>query len=462
MKEIVRNISNKKNLKKNLPLYADKMAEAYNRYSLIELSMNYYIYFEMLRDIAKEKKADIKHITNEVNKVIKSSIIDGQDDREESVKVIDNIRNDIIRQTEILTAYTDIFSIYEYVLNRVEYNFTDTDVLCNYSDEQFCREIMQYIFDTDDHFVISSKIQEIIQQLPIRLTKAKFYSMLEEALSVYKDSSTGGLDDFIYMIRSSAMLDIPEGFEDSFRDLREVYSDLQNIDFKEIDSQGYTNAVNKLNFVTDYLQRLMDEYIMLEELVNDIYIFILTAPLCGVNSDERNTCREIISSVNKDFECDSDEATDIDDLFISLEGRQEDLYEIITGRNITKDIIENYGELLDDLELNDIYGALDTIEKLSSDSLFIELNTEYDVHTADKDYIDQCFLKLKEEFGYLFEKNGKYINRAVIAVVISKFPVFFNNVTELQDYVYNALSNCRNNAEKKACVEIISQIIGEN
>lgn len=37
---------------------------------------------------------------------------------------------------------------------------------------------------------------------------------------------------------------------------------------------------------------------------------------------------------------------------------------------------------------------------------------------------------------------------------IAELPVFFNNISELQDYIYNTLSVCNDKAEKLACIEI--------
>ena len=58
-----------------------------------------------------------------------------------------------------------------------------------------------------------------------------------------------------------------------------------------------------------------------------------------------------------------------------------------------------------------------------------------------------------------FKNNNKQLNRAVMALIISKLPVFFNNITEIQDYVYNSLSNCTNKAEKNASIEIVKSLM---
>lgn len=48
-----------------------------------------------------------------------------------------------------------------------------------------------------------------------------------------------------------------------------------------------------------------------------------------------------------------------------------------------------------------------------------------------------------------------------MSAVISQLPVFFNNLSELQDYIFQALQNCSDKAEKLACIEVLHQIMEE-
>ena len=53
------------------------------------------------------------------------------------------------------------------------------------------------------------------------------------------------------------------------------------------------------------------------------------------------------------------------------------------------------------------------------------------------------------------------VKRAVMSVIIASLPTFFNNIEELQDYIYSSLESCRDKAEKTAVVELINMIISE-
>ena len=45
---------------------------------------------------------------------------------------------------------------------------------------------MQFILEDEDNMAINRKISQVIGQLPVRLTKNKFFEMLSNGLSIYK------------------------------------------------------------------------------------------------------------------------------------------------------------------------------------------------------------------------------------------------------------------------------------
>ncbi len=49
---------------------------------------------------------------------------------------------------------------------------------------------------------INYKIQDVIGQLPVRLTKNKFFEMLSDGMSVYEGGTKESLNSFLYMIRT--------------------------------------------------------------------------------------------------------------------------------------------------------------------------------------------------------------------------------------------------------------------
>lgn len=111
--------------------------------------------------------------------------------------------------------------------------------------------------------------------------------------------------------------------------------------------------------------------------------------------------------------------------------------------------------------LEDAYHRIDTLEKLLSGSMFVDID-HVKIETgalADSEYIISKKDKLIEEFGEVFTGNSQVVNRAVMAKILSTIPVFFNTQQEIKDYIDNALVRCSNRSEVLACYVIIQGIM---
>ena len=99
---------------------------------------------------------------------------------------------------------------------------------------------------------------------------------------------------------------------------------------------------------------------------------------------------------------------------------------------------------------------------LTSGSVFAELTDG----SGEENLVDDVYLQqrkdiLYEDMAQLFAERGKPVARAVMATVLAQLPVFFQNISELQDFIYQCLSQCRDKAEKLACVEILNGVMDE-
>ena len=56
--------------------------------------------------------------------------------------------------------------------------------------------------------------------------------------------------------------------------------------------------------------------------------------------------------------------------------------------------------------------------------------------------------KLISEYTEIFKENERIVNRAIMSMTLAELPVFFNNISEVQDYIYNSLEICNDKAEK--------------
>ena len=186
-----------------------KQISAACHYAYTRLALNYYMYYEVILE------GDL--LSSRLERLSKTA-----------------------SAMEANTAYTDAFQAYEYVLNRLEGRF-EPQLMGNRSvqpdEEEWTAEIMAYITDTDEAMVVNERIQSVVGQLPIRLTRNKFFAMVEEGLSVYKGGPVSSLDDMLYILRSEAMLARPEDMETGYEDLHSILREFERADFKAVTAE---------------------------------------------------------------------------------------------------------------------------------------------------------------------------------------------------------------------------------
>lgn len=464
MKKIAKNILSGINLEENINVFAHKMMGVYNDYSFINLSMSYFTYYEAVKGM-EDKDENLKDILEKYNLLIKNGIINKASGEECELLIpkVEELRTKVNNIMTGLTTYIDIFNVYEYCLNRTEYRFKEGEDLLSQSDEELTRQVMQYIVSDEDSVVINGKITEVIGQLPVRMTKSKFYEYVREGIKVYKGSEKASVDDFIYVLKTCGMLDVTPYIDLISKDVKEIYTEFKAVDFLAITEDKYYDLVSKLDFVSAYLNEIVSVYLSLGEILNDLYIILLSRPYKMEETEEEQFCINIIEKVNELFDVEDvgELYESLEDSFVYLEGKPEKYYETILKYEYTvDDVIENHRELLENTGLDKAYSSLDRIKLLNSGSIFIDFEKK-NSEEADEDYIDSVTNKFIEMLDCAFKENNKIVNRAVMSMILASLPTFFNNVEQIQEYIYNSLSQCRDMAEKAAVIELLQKLVAE-
>ena len=201
---------------------------------------------------------------------------------------------------------------------------------------------------------------------------------------------------------------------------------------------------------------------MLIELVNDLYSMMLAAECKSGVSESCMRALSIIRRIYESMENEDEFPTDAYDMLVANEGAQEEAGEhrMVLEAPIYDIVSSNQPDIIR-LGLEDAYHRIDTLEKLLSGSMFVDID-HVKIETgalADSEYIISKKDKLIEEFGEVFAGNSQVVNRAVMAKILSTIPVFFNTQQEIKDYIDNALVRCSNRSEVLACYVIIQGIM---
>lgn len=457
MKKIVGEILKNKNIDENLKEYCKGFMEINNKYAAIRLAMNYYTYYTIASDDDGILECEVKSDMDLINETIKN-LYNGEV-ADEDIRNLEELRNIVIERVTDLTCYVDRFHIYEYAFNRVEYRFKDAD-FAQISDEDITRSLMQYILAEEENMEVNRRIQLVIGQLPIRITKNKFYEMLSDGLSIYKGNPKSSLDDFLYMLRTSSTLKNTDTMKENYPYLEEAFDELKKIKFKELTEAEFKEQSIGLKKAAEYISDQMDLNMVIEELLNDLLIMLYTSA-DRITDNVVKACDEIIKDTNLLFmgKFSPKPLEEIEDMFVMLEGEQEELYPKLNAYDVTDKIKESYTEDIERLGLTKEYESIYKLPVLNSDSVFAEMDRVQDNTPADEEYLENAKVKLFKEYADLFADSERMINRAVMATAISELPIFFNNISELQDFIYNTLSICSDKAEKTAVIEILKDIM---
>jgi len=454
----IKEIEKGKNLEMNLPKYMNFMMSAYHRYSSIRLAFNYYTYFEMKQE-EKEFSSELQELTNRLDQVLTKTVLSEFDGStlEKAVKEIDQIRNEIIIETKTLTLYADQFQLYEYMLNRIEGNFEEVEALpLNYSDEKFVQKLADYVMQDSDRAAISSKITEIVSNLPMRLTKQRFYEIVKDSFLLFEGSERQALEDHIFLLKSSAALIEPEDGAMHYPKLASKLDLLKQADFDALTPEIYFDLKQKLEEVTDFIERMTSLFMMLIEVVNDAYIFLLSMPYALTDVEETTICKEIIRRVSDSRK---EEEAAFENLFSQLEGKQEKVLDQLSANAYLIDSLSERQEFMKGIMLDKIYSSLLRIEKLASTSHFIELDAKEDKREADRAYVEQRANEVNREFAKAFQGRSRREIRSMMAASMIALPVFFKNMDELKEYAKISLMGCSDKEEKRSSVILLKTIM---
>ena len=170
----------------------------------------------------------------------------------------------------------------------------------------------------------------------------------KDSFSLYKGSEMQSVDDFAYMIRTAGTIYNPEGFGVMFPELHSKYEKLSTIKADEITEADFREYRELLTVASEEVERYTDFYVMLTEIINDVYtIYLNDKALTEVKEIEK--LKSIISDAYDMLEGHDIEADMVATKFMEFEGIQERLSNMIFNPESAIDEICNInGEFIDE------------------------------------------------------------------------------------------------------------------
>lgn len=467
IKELVHNINKGKNLDENIPIYRDTLSDIYNQASLLHITMEYFVLYELLQEKKGEENAYLQEVIDVVNQVVSATFSEKgltDEKRQDLLSLLLTTRTDVIGKMKILTMYTDKLSIYEHVINRIELKYGGEIVTADV--DVFVQKVCQYIFSGKDNVAINESIKEVLAELPVRMARSKYFQLIEDSLSVYKGSDKSAVDRYIYMLETSAMLYEPEGTDKYFVEIKEFAECLEKMYFLALSEPEFHMICEELEEKASFISKVADLYVSIQSVLNHLYCYLASLDQYDFTDASDVACVEIVRGVSALFAEGSwrEIPEEISEKLVQTEGKQEKLMEdLMQLETVLMDICIGREEKIEELGYVADFRKLEIISQLISTSgTFVEFEEKKQEEIADDAYIleqiGNLLAKLKEQFS----RNEICITRAVIAATISKFPVFFMSSKEVEEYVRESLERCTDEAERQASMNIIASIMEEN
>lgn len=312
-------------------------------------------------------------------------------------------------------------------------------------------EISSFLFCEEEQEGLLARVAAVVSELPVRMTKAKFFEWIETTLAVYKESDSDTLDRVFYMLYSAAGLYEPEGME-QFLNCKEALEYFQALDYRSLTEEQYVAAKVKLEEITEFISTVSEAYFSLTELVNGLFTIMLTESYVMPEDTEAvKGCREIYGLLlsEKDY-------TDLElaEAFESFEGKPEEIEEFLFREEGYFDELPVDEKLLEAMLQKALYVRVSYARRLHTTSIFVEL----DQKAESKMTYDDTLAAFCDRVSSALESGQRATNRAVMARVIQNLPLPFAKKSDIQKYILAALENCHDMSEKTAALQAIREL----
>lgn len=445
-----------------------RMMTAAGRFAYSRFALNYAMYYESMGDYFGLDFMDAHKISPAEKEMLDSIKATGQElvelvrgflQGEVRVEKVDDFRSRILSEAEKIVAYIDCFAIYDYVLKRLDGRFSEEKMALE-PDREVMDEMMRFVVSARENMERNQRIKMLLGELPMRFTRAKFFSMIRQAMTVYEGSDRQGIEQALAVLKREALLTLPRGMEEGHKELHGMLRKLEEADYRNMDKDKLAELWEVFHEAQDILFDLSTERMNLMEIINDFYVMCLAGKDVLMDSQEREEFYALVGAVTgrleqKDYALPEELMRS---LLIPLEGRQEACYEawsrfehteaeVLLGKEASaqdKETMMKVGRLLS----TSIYASLEPEEQPEKEGILLSRKA-----------VEEMCQSFCDELEANWKKRPKCVVRAMMANLLSRLPMFFLTSNELREFLSGCFSSCTDLGEKYASIEEIQRIM---
>lgn len=445
-----------------------RMMSAAGRFAYSRFALNFAMFYETMADVEyhvlqkedvslpseKEMARGLKAWEGELLPLV-GRFFQGECSEED----VDAFRQRLIHESEKLMTYMDYFSLYEYVLKRLDKRFSE-EVPEIWTDREAVDEMMRFIVSAQEAPERNQRIKNILSELPMRFTKAKFFSMIRQAMAVYEGVDRQTLEEALENLKREALLVMPRGMEEGHEQLDLLLKQLKEADYRNPDKESWKKLREVFNEAKETLFYQSTDRLNLMEMVNDFYVMNLAGADMLMDGQEKKDMDSLVflllEKMNQgDYSLPEEELAEF---LVPLEGRQEAYYEQwsrfedanfdgLLGKDAGKEDREK-ARKVSLLLSTSLYMSLEPEEKPREEGILLSRRA-----------VEAMCQPLCDELEADWKGKPKCVVRAMMANLLSKLPMFFLTSDELRDFLAGCLSSCTDRAEKSASLEEIRKLM---
>lgn len=365
------------------------------------------------------------------------------------------LRHENKKRMEFLTVLTDRLIAYEYVLNRFELKYAPESELNEFlktnPEDAFLNKLIIYLTKDKDKKIFGTKLQSVIGEIPVQITKAKLFEWIDRAFTLYLDSDETALDELIYMLRMVGLVNEPGEYLGEYPRLEAPLRHFEETELSEMDSDTYDKLRDEIFNLSGSLQYIMDYYSELERCVNDALSLCLVRK--WLPADDALMGEDESAAIGA---CVGEDAPD-ESLFVALEGRIEGIADRLHKQMAKVEAPDM------NAEEEEVYLDVATLARLLSNSLYAEIDPIFvESRVVTKELIKEKEDVLFDEIGRAMKSSQRPVRKAIQAKILEKLPPFITSQEEIESYVRVNLFNCRDKAERCAVMALLIEMMDED
>ena len=448
--QILRDLQSRKNTEENLNRMSGLFKDASYRFSLISFAFHDMTFFEGL--LYRNEENPYSDLIDALD-ALKKEWLSGN---AVSFCKIADMRTENRKRMETLTKAVDLFSLLEYVLNRLEHRFiAPLEPAADQTDQAETDKIMSFLSRQDRDYQ-NLYLYRLLEQLPVRMTKNRFFETVKDRLSIYKGSDVSAFDGILESALSASCAFVKNEEISGYGDLQALFRELSAADLSAMDRTAFESLEGRLHEIGERINSDMDCSQALQNVLNAFGAVVISSYEGLAVPKEQEHALTILKTVTAAFGSDDPDLSAAYTACEALEGTLEEAGEQYQELLGVMESLENRF-VFDDADAKRI-GVLLSNSSYAEPDGFGPLSGTMTDETLFKKRTEELIGKLSAFFSGL----PRPLVRASMARVFSILPPRFTDQEALEAYISESLSGCSDTAEKLGVFELLDGIMGES